>query len=101
MLVKMKAALAAVKAEPFAVKFSGVGFFPNAKEARVFWIVAKGLPEFSNGGVDAVLGLNENILAPEFFNDLFATNKVAVPTYQQDEQLHGNFFKLQHTAVAA
>jgi len=59
------------------------------------------LPEFSNGGVDAVLGLNKNILAPEFFKDLFASNKVAVPTDQKDEQLHGNFFKLQHPAVAA
>ncbi len=34
---EMKTALAAVKAVPFAVHFAGVGFFPNAKAARVFW----------------------------------------------------------------
>jgi 2'-5' RNA ligase len=34
---EMKAALASVKAAPFAVHFTGVGFFPNQKAARVFW----------------------------------------------------------------
>jgi 2'-5' RNA ligase len=33
----MKIALASIKAAPFAVKFAGVGFFPNPKTARVFW----------------------------------------------------------------
>jgi 2'-5' RNA ligase len=36
-VAEMKAALASVKATPFAVHFTGVGFFPNQKAARVFW----------------------------------------------------------------
>jgi 2'-5' RNA ligase len=34
---KIKAALAPIKAVPFEVKFTGVGFFPNPNAARVFW----------------------------------------------------------------
>lgn len=34
---EMKTALASVKAAPFAVHSTGVGFFPNPKAARVFW----------------------------------------------------------------
>lgn len=33
----IKAALRPIKAAPFEVKFSGVGFFPNPNAARVFW----------------------------------------------------------------
>jgi len=39
---QIKTALAGVKAAPFAVKFEGVGFFPNPKAARVFWIGVNG-----------------------------------------------------------
>src|SRR4051812_33042633 len=34
----MKAALGNVRSGPFDISFSGTGFFPNAKSARVFWI---------------------------------------------------------------
>lgn len=34
---QIKAALASIKAAPFDVKFTGVGFFPNPNAARVFW----------------------------------------------------------------
>src|SRR5882724_757211 len=79
-----------------AVAFANYGF----DEAWVFWVVAQGLPEFSDGGVDAMLGLNEDVLAPEFVDDLFACDEVAVPAGQQDQQLHGNFFEFQRPAVA-
>jgi 2'-5' RNA ligase len=39
---EMKAALNGIKAESFVVNFTGVGFFPNAKGARVFWIGVNG-----------------------------------------------------------
>jgi 2'-5' RNA ligase len=34
---RIKRALREVKAAPFSVGFSGSGFFPNARSARVFW----------------------------------------------------------------
>lgn len=54
---KMKDALAQVKAEPFTMKFEGVGFFPNPKAARVFWAGVDGgeaLPRLASA-VDASL----------------------------------------------
>lgn len=38
----MKTALALVTAGPFEVKFSTIGFFPNPKSPRVFWIGVDG-----------------------------------------------------------
>ena len=34
---KIKTALASIKAAPFEVNFTGMGFFPNPNAARVFW----------------------------------------------------------------
>ena len=54
---EMKAALASVKAAPFAVHFTGVGFFPNQKAARVFWAGVDGgdqLPRLAST-IDAAL----------------------------------------------
>lgn len=39
---KIKAALRPIKTAPFAVKFTGVGFFPNPNAARVFWAGVNG-----------------------------------------------------------
>lgn len=41
---EIKAALTAVKAAPFAVKFENVGFFPLPTSPRVFWIGVDGGP---------------------------------------------------------
>ncbi len=54
---EIKAALASVKAAPFAVRFDGVGFFPNANAPRVFWAGVDGgneLPQLASA-VDAAL----------------------------------------------
>lgn len=37
-LPEIKAALNILKASPFEVSLLGVGFFPNARSARVFWV---------------------------------------------------------------
>ncbi|HET6841449.1 MAG TPA: RNA 2',3'-cyclic phosphodiesterase [Candidatus Angelobacter sp.] len=37
LLQLIKDALRPVKASPFEVKFAGIGYFPGAKSARVFW----------------------------------------------------------------
>jgi 2'-5' RNA ligase len=39
---QIKTALVTIKAAPFEVRFESVGFFPNAKAARVFWIGVSG-----------------------------------------------------------
>jgi len=55
---EMASALSVVKATPFAVSFQDVGFFPNPKSPRVFWIGVQGgkaLPQLA-AMVDAALG---------------------------------------------
>ena len=53
----MRAALQSVKTFPFEVRFEGIGFFPNPKAARVFWIGVDGgdaLPQLA-ASVDSAL----------------------------------------------
>ncbi|HEY2168288.1 MAG TPA: RNA 2',3'-cyclic phosphodiesterase [Candidatus Angelobacter sp.] len=48
---QIKAALASIKSAPFEVRFEGVGFFPNPKAARVFWVGVDGgksLPDLAS-----------------------------------------------------
>jgi 2'-5' RNA ligase len=53
----IKTALTSVKAEPFVVRFAGVGFFPNPKAARVFWAAVDGGDNLSRlaSTIDAAL----------------------------------------------
>jgi 2'-5' RNA ligase len=54
---EIKTALSSVKSPPFAVRFEGVGFFPNPKAARVFWAGVDGgseLPRLAST-IDAAL----------------------------------------------
>jgi 2'-5' RNA ligase len=54
---KIKAELRSIKAAPFEVKFSGVGFFPNPNAGRVFWAGVNGggsLPKLAST-IDAVM----------------------------------------------
>src|SRR5438270_4484758 len=54
---QIKAALRSIKAAPFEVKFTSVGFFPNPNAARVFWAGVDGgeqLPRLA-ANIDATL----------------------------------------------
>jgi len=53
---QIKAALASIKTAPFAVRFEGIGFFPNPKAARVFWagVGSTELPALASA-IDAAL----------------------------------------------
>jgi 2'-5' RNA ligase len=51
-------ALASVPEEPFQIHFRGIGFFPTAKSARVFWVGIDGGPALTHLAkrIDARLG---------------------------------------------
>jgi RNA 2',3'-cyclic 3'-phosphodiesterase len=54
---EIKTALASIKHASFSVRFDGVGFFPNANAARVFWAGVDGgkeLPQLASS-VDSAL----------------------------------------------
>jgi len=56
----LKAALAGVKSSAFDISFSGIGFFPTSKAARVFWVgvhADERLPKLATAVDDAVAKL--------------------------------------------
>src|SRR5450631_3733068 len=78
-----------------AVSLAGDGL----DEAGLVGIVAQGLADFPNRGVDAVLGIDEDVLAPEALDDFLARDDGAVFFRQQEEQFHGDAFEFQDAAV--
>jgi len=54
-LDELKRAVAGVRGQPAEITFSGTGFFPTPKSARVFWIGIQAGPELASlaGAVDA------------------------------------------------
>ncbi len=54
-LAELKHALAGVRGQPAEITFSGTGFFPTPKSARVFWIGIEAGPELASlaGALDA------------------------------------------------
>ena len=70
-------------------------------ETRLFRIIAENLTDFSDGSVNAVLGIEEDILAPDLFDDLVAADQPAVALREESEELHGDFFKLENTVGSA
>jgi len=54
-LDELKRALVGIRGQPAEITFSGTGFFPTPKSARVFWIGIQAGPELASlaGAVDA------------------------------------------------
>ncbi|MFI5090000.1 MAG: RNA 2',3'-cyclic phosphodiesterase [Terriglobales bacterium] len=54
-LDELKRALVGIRGQPAEITFSGTGFFPTPKSARVFWIGIEAGPELASlaGAVDA------------------------------------------------
>ncbi len=65
-LDELKKALASVAAgAPFDVKFSGLGFFPNARSPRVFWVGIEASPELRQLAAAVDRALEPLGIAPE------------------------------------
>src|SRR5208282_3371655 len=48
------------------------------------------VPNFADGGVDAVFGVDEDIPAPETVHDFLAGDDATLPLQKKDQQLHGD-----------
>jgi hypothetical protein len=72
-----------------AITFSGDGL----DESRALGIVFQGLPDFPDRGVDAVLGVDEDIFAPEAVANFLAGDDAALLFGEQEEQFHGDAFE--------
>ncbi|HEY2235278.1 MAG TPA: hypothetical protein VGK01_17535 [Candidatus Angelobacter sp.] len=64
-------------------------------ETRLFRIVPEHHADLADSGVNAVVDVEKNVLAPKAFSNLFAGYQFAVPLEQQDKQLHWKFLQAQ------
>jgi hypothetical protein len=74
-----------------AISLSNHGFY---KTGRIR-VIAQNSADFSNGGVNAVVDIEKDILTPKLVGDLLARYQLAAPLGQQDKQLHGELFQAQ------
>ena len=73
------------------VAFAGDGL----DEAWAFRVVAEGLADLANCGIDSVLRVDEDFGSPEVLGDFIPGDELAVARSQQDEQLHRLALQLQ------
>jgi len=62
-------------------------------ETRPLWVIPQHDPDLPDRNIDAVIDVNENVLAPKPFCNLLAGNQLTPTLDQQNEQLHWKFFK--------
>jgi hypothetical protein len=72
-----------------AVAFSSL----SLDEARLLGIVFQSLPDLADRGVDAVFGVDEDILTPETVDDFLAGDDTTLPLQKKDQQFHGDAFE--------
>ena len=70
-------------------------------EARLLGIVIQHLSQLANGCVDAVIRVQEHILAPDPFDDLIPRYQLSPAFHQQKQQFHGDAGQPQSFARAA
>jgi hypothetical protein len=62
-----------------------------------FGIVPERLPDFANCAIDAVVGVKENVLAPDSLDDVLAAHELSSLLNQDGENFHGNALQFEHT----
>jgi hypothetical protein len=75
--------------EPIALPGDGLDV------AGFLGVVAEGMAKLTDGGVDAVLGVDEDLALPKSLGNFFAGGKLSVFLCQQDEQFERLAFNAQ------
>jgi hypothetical protein len=70
-------------------------------ESRLHGVVIEHLSQLANGCVDAVIGVQEHVLAPDPLHDLIPSYQLSPPLDQQEQQFHGDARKPQSSTGAA
>jgi hypothetical protein len=64
-------------------------------------IVTQSRANFPHDVINVALGIDKEIRAPQFSDDIFAGNQLLSPPNQKDQELHGFLFKLYPAPTAA
>ena len=70
-------------------------------EARLFGIILQDLPNLADRSVDAVVGVEEDILAPDPLNDVFPSDDLSPALNQDRQNLRRNALQFEHATGAA
>ena len=68
---------------------------------RLPCVVAQGIADLSNRGVNAVIRVEVKILAPQPINNFLATDQSSLFPDEQDEQIHGDAFQTHRLTGAS
>jgi hypothetical protein len=69
-------------------------------ESRRIGVVSQRAPYLAHRGVDGVIDIKEEVLAPNSFENFLTRHEMSAPVDQQQQQIEGNAFKLHRTAPA-
>jgi hypothetical protein len=76
--------------EPIAATGDGVD------ETGLLGVVAKGLTDFADGSIDAVLGIDKDFAIPEAFHDFRARYRITFAGGEKDEKFHRLALELEN-----
>ena len=68
-------------------------------ESGLLRVIAQSVSDFSDGGVDAMLGIDKDLAAPEMLGNFISGDELALSLHQQDEQFQRLSFELHRTAA--
>ena len=68
---------------------------------RFLWVFAESAANLSDRSVDAVIGVEVNVFAPEAFDDLLAADQSAVLADQEDQEVHRDAFEAHRFPAAS
>src|SRR5207253_11207870 len=70
-------------------------------EFGLIGVIPYSVPDLADGSIYAMLGVNENVIAPQLFNDLVTADYLVLSANQKNQELHGYLFELENTTVSA
>ena len=70
-------------------------------ESGVIGVIPEDAAELADGPVDAVVGIEEDLLPPDPLRDLFPGDQLSSSFHQQKQQIHRDALQLEHSAGAA
>jgi hypothetical protein len=62
--------------------------------SRVGGIFSQRVANFSDGGVNAVIGVEVDVFPPQAHDDFFATDQSSIFPDQENQQIHGDAFQM-------
>jgi hypothetical protein len=80
-----------------AVSLAGYSLY----EPGLLGIILQHLPNFADGAVDAVIGVEENSVAPDSLDDLFARDQLTALLDQEEQDFHRDAFQPEPSIGAA